>query len=189
MFRGPGYSLLDPIQKFGGQGTPTDEEERRRKTKERKNRRDCEGKKAIPINVKVVRTMNQHDIKISAVIIINGLPELLTLIFSGTLCGRMLVLDYLGNYGVAPSAHGQMEAAAPNMAIHVQSVGLMLDYDYKAELTARKKEWTCQIKPRGYTLLMLISAAHRYRPPAWIKDGILVGITRNVAIEPIPKKW
>ncbi|WP_313419893.1 TlpA family protein disulfide reductase [Sphingobacterium multivorum] len=106
--------------------------------------------------------------------------------------GRMLVLDFWATW-CAPclASMDKWKELQPKYGDHVQSVGLMLDYDYKAELTARKKEWTSPqlIGPEVYLLNAYFCGTAVTGPSAWIKDGILVGITDAATnIEPMLEK-
>jgi len=67
----------------------------------------------------------------------------------------------------------------------------MLDYDYKAELTTRKKGWTSPqlIGPEVHLLNAYLCGIPVTGPSAWINDGTLVGITdATIDIEPILEK-
>lgn len=106
--------------------------------------------------------------------------------------GRMLVLDFWATW-CAPCLKSMQKwkELQPKYGDHVQSVGLMLDYDYKAELTAQKKGWTSPqlVGPEVYLLNAYFCGTPVTGPSAWIKNGTLVGITdATTSIEPILEK-
>ncbi|WP_158500342.1 TlpA family protein disulfide reductase [Sphingobacterium sp. ML3W] len=105
---------------------------------------------------------------------------------------RMLVLDFWATW-CAPCLESmdKWKELGPKYDSQVQSVGLMLDFDYKAELTARKKGWTSPqlVGPEVYLLNAYFCGTSVTGPSAWIKNGILVGITdATVDVEPILTK-
>lgn len=105
---------------------------------------------------------------------------------------KILVLDFWATW-CAPclaSMHKWKELY-PKYKDQVEVVGLMLDYDYKAERTIRKRDWSMPqlIGPEVYLLNAYFCGTPVTGPSAWIRDGVLIGITDATAdVENILKR-
>lgn len=105
---------------------------------------------------------------------------------------KILVLDFWATW-CAPclaSMHKWKELL-PIYKDQIAVAGLMLDYDYKAELTIRKREWNMPqlIGPEVYLLNAYFCGTPVTGPSVWIRNGVLIGITDATAnVENILKR-
>lgn len=95
---------------------------------------------------------------------------------------KILVLDFWATWcSPCLESMDKWKQLQPKYAEQVQVVGLMLDYDYKAELSISKKGWDMPqiIGPEVYLLNTYFCKTPMTGPSAWINKGKFIGVTET----------
>src|SRR5690606_37769717 len=93
---------------------------------------------------------------------------------------KILVLDFWATWCTpCMQSMAKWESILPKYADSLQVVGLMLDYDFKAELTVSYEGWTSPqiVGPEVYFLNYFFMGVPIVGPSAWIRNGRHWGIT------------
>ncbi|RKE52300.1 TlpA family protein disulfide reductase [Sphingobacterium detergens] len=97
---------------------------------------------------------------------------------------KILVLDFWARWcsPCLESMHKWQELQ-PKYADQVQVVGLMMDYEYKAEMIIAQKAWTMPqlVGPEVYLINACFLDSPVLGPSAWIRDGKFIGTTETRA--------
>jgi len=97
---------------------------------------------------------------------------------------KILVLDFWATWcKPCLASMDKWKDLHPKYADIVEVVGLMMDYDYKAELTISQKGWHMPqlIGPEVYLLNSYFCGTPVTGPSAWILDGRFIGASKTTA--------